>query len=356
MLGKRMLFALGTYFKTGNGAGAAFMRAAVFCSAIAIALPAVATPLQMLCGVSAPAGHVRKVNSQPGQIAGQDNGGSERREAGEKPYTSRLVKDGGSITLRGNVPSEDDKKTIQGVIAATFPTANFVDKAKIDKDVPSRDDWLAGMNFALRQLAKLERGTAHVRNNEVSFEGAAQTEQDFRRMQQRLREEVPNGVILGEVALKPPSVSPFVWLAQMQAGSVSLSGHVPLELDNHLFIYAKSLFGSFQVSNSMALAVGAPDDWLNAAKVSLNILSMLEQGTVIVTDRLITVDGVLGRSYTVENVRALREQLPKGFKLETSVLAAAAETVRSGATEEVSGPFSPFRLERLDYAGSTNSW
>lgn len=259
----------------------------------------------------------------------------EKPENGEKAYVSRIVKEGNAITLRGQVPSDDDRKTIQGVIAATFPGANIVDKAKVNPAVPGRDAWLAGMNFALRQLAKLEEGTAILRDDTVSFEGAAKTEQDFKLMQQKLREEVPNGVQLGNVELKPPSVSPFVWLAQMQPGSVSLSGHVPLELDQDLFTYAKSIFGSFHVSNSMALALGAPENWLDAAKLSLSILSLLQHGTVIVTDKVITVDGVLSAGHSREHVKALGAQVPEGFKLETSVIEAESYP-RSGAAAEVS--------------------
>ncbi len=344
-----MLFALMSFLKSwGAYSGTARMRSAVMGLSLALAVPALALPIASWPGGSS-GSSVRPIDLEAQQKpypaeprdAAPANAGQpvkpeqEPAETSTKPYVSRIVKEDGTITLRGHVPSDEDKKTIQGVIAATFPGSNFVDKAKVNANVPNRDDWLAGMNFALRQLAKLESGTAHLRDNQVSFEGAAKTEQDFKLMQQKLREEVPNGVVLGEVALKPPSVSPFVWLAQMQAGSVSLSGHVPLELDQDVFVYAKSLFGSFHVTNSMALALGAPKDWVEAAKLSLNILTLLQQGTVIVTDTVITVDGVLATAHTADHVKALSERLPKGFKLETSVIEADM-LPRSGSTEEVS--------------------
>jgi hypothetical protein len=252
-----------------------------------------------------------------------------------KPYVSRVVKEGSTIVLKGEAPSEEDKKTIQGVIAATFPKATFVDKAKLNKHVPNRDTWLAGMNFALRQLAKLEEGSAVIRDNEISFEGAAKNEQDFKLLQQKLHEEVPNGMVLRSTALKPPSVSPFVWLAQLHSGSVNLSGHVPLESDRDLIIYARSLFGTLQVSNSMSWALGAPKGWVEAAKLSLNMLNLLQQGTVILTDKLITVDGVLAVSHTPDQVKAFVKLLPEGFKLEFNVAEASQASDSASQPEEV---------------------
>jgi OOP family OmpA-OmpF porin len=190
------------------------------------------------------------------------------------------------------------------------------------------------MNFALRQLAKLENGNAVLRDNEISFEGAAKNEQDFKLLQQKLHEEVPNGIMLRGAALKPPSVSPFVWLAQLHSGSVNLSGHVPLESDSDLIVYARSLFGTLQVSNSMAWALGAPKGWVDAAKLSLNILNLLQQGTVILTDKIITVDGILNPSHTPEQVKAFANLLPEGFKLEFSVVE-ASQAIHPAAAGEI---------------------
>jgi hypothetical protein len=253
-----------------------------------------------------------------------------------KPFVSRLSREDGSITLRGDVPSDEDKKTIQGVIAATLPGLTFVDKARISENVPDRDIWLAGMNFALRQLAKLEKGRATLHNNEITLEGSARTEQDFKLMQQKLREELPNGIVLAKSALNPPSVSPFVWLAQLQGGSVNLSGHVPLEADQDLFFHARSIFGAFHVNNSMAWALGAPKEWSEAAKISLSILNLLQQGTVILTDTVITVDGILAGPNTADQIRAMGNLLPRGFKLEANVVGAEMVPARaSGAPEEL---------------------
>jgi hypothetical protein len=355
MLGKRDLSALGAIFMASEKKVNAEMRLAiVLCFGLALILPASA--MSFHDRLNAAVGNVWFPSdvvpvAAPGEATAPSPSGQavapeaappvpadelSEATAQPKPFFSRLSREDGSITLRGDVPSDEDKKTIQGVIAATLPGLTFVDKARINENVPDRDVWLAGMNFALRQLAKLEKGRATLQNNEITLEGSARTEQDFKLMQQKLREEIPNGIVLAKSALKPPSVSPFVWLAQLQGGSVNLSGHVPLEADQDLFFHARSIFGAFHVNNSMAWALGAPKEWSEAAKISLSILNLLQQGTVILTDTVITVDGILAGPNTADQIQAMGNLLPRGFKLEANVVGAEMVPARaSGAPEEL---------------------
>lgn len=357
MLGKRTLNALGAIFMASEKKANAGMRlAVVLCFGLALTLPASAMSFHDRLNAAVgnvwfpsdvvpaaapgdpvnpplPSAQASAVEAPPS--AAPDEQGD--ATAQPKPYFSRLSREEGSIMLRGDVPSDEDKKTIQGVIAATLPGLTFVDKARINANVPDRDAWLAGMNFALRQLAKLEKGRATLNNNEITLEGSARTEQDFKLMQQKLHEEIPNGIVLVKSALKPPSVSPFVWLAQLQGGSVNLSGHVPLEADQDVFFHARSIFGAFHVNNSMAWALGAPKEWPEAAKISLSILNLLQHGTVILTDTVITVDGILAGANTADQIRAMGNLLPQGFKLEANVVESDMVPARaSGAPEELS--------------------
>src|SRR5262249_12578344 len=77
-------------------------------------------------------------------------------------YFSRIIREENTITLKGDVPSDSDLKILQGVAAATSPGATLVDKSHLNANVPDRDVWLAAMTFALRQLGKLEHGSAQL--------------------------------------------------------------------------------------------------------------------------------------------------------------------------------------------------
>ncbi len=80
----------------------------------------------------------------------------------EQAYLSRLTKaEEGTITLRGQVPSESDLRILQGVAAATSTGASIIDKSRVNANVPDRDIWLAAMTFALRQLGKASVWLGH---------------------------------------------------------------------------------------------------------------------------------------------------------------------------------------------------
>ncbi len=236
----------------------------------------------------------------------------------EQPYVSRIIKQDNTITLKGQVPSDGDLKLLTGIVAATSPGATFVDKTKPNANVPDRDTWLAAMTFALRQLAKLENGSAILRDTVITIDGVTRAEDDFSTIQKKLREEVPKGLVL-QVGLRPAAVRPFIWFAQIQPGYVSLSGYVPNEMDQVLLSYVQTQFQNAKIDNAMAFAVGAPEEWLAAAKLSLDMLALLQTGSATLSDRVIKVDGIYASSEMAELFKLYRQKLPKGFRLEASV-------------------------------------
>jgi hypothetical protein len=238
----------------------------------------------------------------------------------EQAYLSRLTKaEEGTITLRGQVPSESDLRILQGVAAATSTGASIIDRSRVNANVPDRDTWLAAMTFALRQLGKLQSGSAILINTAIVIEGVTKPDDDFAAVQKKLREEAPKGLKL-QVALKPHDVHPFVWLAQLQQGALNLSGYVPDQQDQILCDHAQTLFQSLKVNNSMEFAKGEPQDWLAATKLALEMLSLLYSGNVEINDNVIKIDGIYSSPAMVDLFKAYSKRLPRGFKLETNIL------------------------------------
>jgi hypothetical protein len=248
-------------------------------------------------------------------------------------YVSGITKDQGTITFQGDVPSEGDLKMLQGIAAATSPGAAFADKSKLNANVPDRDVWLAGMTFALRQLGKLEHGAALLRNSSIVIQGVTKSGDDFASVQRKLRDEAPKNLSL-ESAVKPHYVHPFVWTAQLQLGSVSLSGYVPDRQDQPLCNHAQNLFQSLRVTNSMEFAEGEPRGWSEAAKVALDMLSLLYSGSASLSDNVIRLDGIYS---SAENgpalMKAYSEKLPAGYKLEQHVLEPVARAPNARAED-----------------------
>ena len=252
----------------------------------------------------------------------------------EQAYLSRLTKaEEGTITLRGQVPSDSDLKILQGVAAATSPGAPVIDRSHVNANVPDRDAWLAAMTFALRQLGKLQSGSAVLYNTAITIEGVTKADDDFSAVKKKLREEAPKGLHLN-VALKPHDVHPFVWNAQLQQGALTLSGHVPDLQDQILYSYARVLFKNVKVNNGMEVAKGEPQEWLEATKLSLEMLSLLFSGNIAISDDVIRIDGIYSSPSMVEPFKACIKRLPRGFTLETKITEPVAKAPSSA--EDVS--------------------
>ena len=248
-------------------------------------------------------------------VAAQKNAAKQIEEA----YLSRLTKiDEGTITLRGKVPSESDLRILQGVAAATSPGAAVIDRSSVNANVPNRDSWLAAMTFALRQLGKLQSGTAVLQNTAITIEGVTKANDDFLAVQKKLRDEAPKGLNLN-VALKPHDVHPFVWGAQLEHGALILLGHVPEQGDQILRAHARSLFQNVKVTDAMEVAEGEPGDWLDATKLSLEMLSLLFSGNVAINDNVIRIDGIYASPAMVQLFKHYSSQLPPSYKLEANI-------------------------------------
>ncbi len=268
-------------------------------------------------------------------------------EVANQTYVSRITKDSSSITLRGDVPSESDLKILQGVAAATSPGATVNDKSRVNGNVPDHDGWLAAMTFALRQLSKLDNGSAVLRNTVIAIDGVTKAGDDFATVYKKLNEEKPKGLSV-QVALKPHDVHPFVWLAQLQQGTVNLTGHVPDHEDQVLCSYAQSLFRNLKVNNRMEFANGEPRDWLAASKVALDMLSLLYAGNVAISDNVIKVDGIYMSPAMAGLFDLYSHRLPKGFVVEKNILepvarapAARAEDVSLAAAHNAAASLNP---------------
>lgn len=260
------------------------------------------------------------------------NGTSEADGKIAQAYVSRVTKDESTITLRGDVPSDGDLKILQGVAAATSPGTAFTDRSRLNASVPDRDAWLAAMTFALRQLAKLEHGAALLRNSSIVIEGVTKPGDDFATVQKKLRDEAPKGLTI-QAAVKPHGVHPFIWVAQLQRGSLYLRGYVPDQQDQALCSYAQNLFQNLKVNNGMEFAEGEPRGWLEAAKVALDMLSLLYAGNVAVSDHVIKLEGIYSSPAMVAMLKTYSQKVPPGFRLEMHILEPVARAPSARAED-----------------------
>lgn len=229
----------------------------------------------------------------------------------------RIYKEKAGLKLRGKVPCEDDQKAILGMVKASFPGLPVSDRTKIHPEVSGHDVWLGGVSFALRQLAWLRHGAAVLQDNRLYLHGAAATPEGYDAVQRALQFELPKGLELKGSYIRPPSRNQYTWLAQFKEGNLALSGHVPGQgAHQALEAMAKVLFSGILVVNAMEITGGAPQDWLEAARQSLRALSWLQSGSVMLSDKMVKIDGVTSDDAVVTYIAPLDQTLLKGFALE----------------------------------------
>lgn len=109
------------------------------------------------------------------------------------------------------------------------------------------------------------------------------------------------------------SASPYAFSATKSAKGMSVSGNVPTEVARQGIAVVLD-----HDASALKLASGAPDGWTIVAQDGLSALSKLEDGTLVMSDKTLTLKGT---AKTPADVEAALEQLkdaPQGYTVNTA--------------------------------------
>jgi OOP family OmpA-OmpF porin len=130
-----------------------------------------------------------------------------------------------------------------------------------------------------------------------------------------------------------PEVKPYVFRAIRNAdGSVTLAGSAPTpDAIDRLIGIARAVFGGTPHLR-LGLARGAPEgDWLEAAKLAIEIVALLERGEAVLADRRLAVAGRAPDDPALDAAAAVLERgTPKGFAATADLYTALDEELRGG--------------------------
>lgn len=262
------------------------------------------------------------------QIAGADTPSNSLKltaaadkEAAQETYVWSATRGKGSLRLRGSVPSEDDRRTVLGMVKAHFPDLQVEDRLKVVGGSPPKELWLGAMSFSLKQLSHLRRGTARLLNVGLKLEGEALSANDYAEIKKALSGPLPTGLSIINESVQPPVVDPFVFVAALGVNSLSLSGSVPSEeARTHVRELSRQLFTRPGLEDQLQLASGAPEGWDNAVSAALRALSQLESGKVSLSGLALTIDGVAPDERTAVYVTdQLKRDMPELFSTSQSI-------------------------------------
>jgi hypothetical protein len=226
-----------------------------------------------------------------------------------------------ALRLRGSVPSNEDRRTLLGMVKAHFPDLEVEDRLKVAGGAPPQDQWLGAVSFGLKQLAHLKRGSVRLLNVTLKVEGEARSAADYAEVKKALVGTLPTGLNVASVNIRPPVADPFVFVADLGTNALSLSGSVPSEdARKQVRELSRHLFRRPGLEDRLELASGAPKNWDDAVAAALRALSRLESGKIALSGLAVTIQGVAPDKGTAVAVSyQLRRDLPDLFSTSESI-------------------------------------
>jgi hypothetical protein len=226
-----------------------------------------------------------------------------------------------NLRLRGSVPSDEDRRTVLGMVKAHFPDLDVEDRLKIADGAPPQDQWLGAVSFSLKQLSHLKRGSVRLFDVTLKLDGEARSAADYVEVRKALAGSVPTGLVVANASIRPPVADPFVFVADLGTNALSLSGSVPSEnARKQVRELSRQLFRRPGLDDKLELASGAPRDWNEAVAAALRALSRLESGKIALSGLAVTIQGVAPDKGTAVAVSyQLRRDLPELFSTSESI-------------------------------------
>jgi outer membrane protein OmpA-like peptidoglycan-associated protein len=233
-----------------------------------------------------------------------------------EPYVWGARRRGGRVRLSGHYPTPAMKQTIIGMTKAAVPGLDLLSRMSTARGVPPTDTWLAGVSFALKQLAALKRGDVRLEGLALTISGEAENAEAYKLVTAALKRGLPKGITLASVEIAAPVVSPFTWSAEFAGGQLVASGHVPSEAARADLLAAARTVAGTDVVDRMEVARGSPSGAAEAAAVLIKAIVRLQSGSAEMKDAAVVVGGVAADEAQAQAVReALRTSLPAAFKL-----------------------------------------
>lgn len=225
------------------------------------------------------------------------------------------------IRLRGAVPTDEDRRIVLGMVKAHFPELEVEDRLKVVSGSPPQDQWLGAISFGLKQLSHLKRGSARLLNVALKVDGEARSAADYVEVKKALAGPLPTGLTIAGESIRPPVADPFIFVADLGANALSLSGSVPNEgARQQVRELSRQLFRRPGLDDRLELASGAPKHWDAAVAAALRALSQLESGTIALSGLAVTIEGVAPDKGTAVAVSyQLKRDLPELFSTSESI-------------------------------------
>lgn len=241
-------------------------------------------------------------------------------------YSVRISKDADRIKLKGTIASEEDYKTLIGMVKANFPSMTVSDRVKVGPETPVPDVKIGGLSFALKVLGYVENGNATYDNNGLMLEGSVNTAVVLEQVQQLVDKEKPEGISVRNLRVSAPDMS---WRVQLnESSTIKISGIIPnTEKKDEVLSKLRHLFPAHTIIDNSKTADDLPQHWSESVDKSIELLAYMESGLVDVTKTSINVKGHAGDKAQLNLLIAATKEMPDTVAFNSEVTAPDRTTV-----------------------------
>jgi len=195
-------------------------------------------------------------------------------------YTLDMQKASDTLSFSGFVPDAATREKLGKLGGAD------VSKLSLGRGAPQR--FASAVDFGLGVLAHLSEGQVTIKGERLSLGGRAATIADFKAINDLLAQGAPQGLSIAVAEIHPPIANPFTFSAvKADTGMVTISGYVSDEATRKA-LRAKV---SDLASDTADPADGAPKNFAFSAGKGLEILALLDSGSVIFDGTNWAIDG-----------------------------------------------------------------
>ncbi|MEO7221275.1 MAG: BON domain-containing protein, partial [Devosia sp.] len=197
-------------------------------------------------------------------------------------FTLSIDKTGSDLKFAGFVP---DAATREKLSALSGADASAVE---LGRGAPER--FTSGLDFGLEMLSHFSQGRFELKGSRLSLGGRAASVNDFNAVREKAGEGAPQGFTLALADIRPPIANPFTFTAVKDGdGRTTVSGYVP-----DAAARAELLTRVADLADDAAdPADGAPENFTFFAGKGLEVLALLDSGTVAFDGTNWSIDGLV---------------------------------------------------------------
>lgn len=235
-------------------------------------------------------------------------------------YSVRISKEPDRIKLKGSISSEEDYKTLIGMVKANFPSMTLSDRVKVEPETPVPDVKIGGLSFALKVLGYVENGSATYDNNGLSLEGSVNTAVVLDQVQQLVHKEKPEGVSVKMLRISAPDLS---WRVQLnESNTIKISGIIASSAKkDEVLNKLRHLFPAHTIIDNSKIMDGLPEHWDGSINKSIEFLAYMDYGLVDVTKTSINVKGHAGDKARLSLLIQATKEMPDTVAVNSEVTA-----------------------------------